>query len=147
MDDESPISQLSKEKLEECKNIFKSNDINNKGSIPSNKLVFILRNLGAYVPPEDLEEFIGNKKEIKFDKFIAFFAEYYTKKIEKDQIIDGLSFLDKNKNGLINANELKHALQFIGEKLTDDEANDLLKNYTDKYGMINYRKFAEEIFK
>ena len=147
MDDESPISQLSKEKLEECKNIFKSNDINNKGSILSNKLVFILRNLGAYVPPEDLEEFIGNKKEIKFDKFIAFFAEYYTKKIEKDQIIDGLSFLDKNKNGLINANELKHALQFIGEKLTDDEANDLLKNYTDKYGMINYRKFAEEIFK
>ena len=147
MDDESPISQLSKEKLEECKNIFKSNDINNKGCILSNKLVFILRNLGAYVPPEDLEEFIGNKKEIKFDKFIAFFAEYYTKKIEKDQIIDGLSFLDKNKNGLINANELKHALQFIGEKLTDDEANDLLKNYTDKYGMINYRKFAEEIFK
>ena len=147
MDDESPISQLSKEKLEECKNIFKSNDINNKGCILSNKLVFILRNLGAYVPPEDLEEFIGNKKEIKFDKFIAFFAEYYTKKIEKDQIIDGLSFLDKNKNGLINANELKHALQFIGEKLTDEEANDLLKNYTDKYGMINYRKFAEEIFK
>ena len=147
MDDESPISQLSKEKLEECKNIFKSNDINNKGCILSNKLVFILRNLGAYVPPEDLEEFIGNKKEIKFDKFIAFFAEYYTKKIEKDQIIDGLSFLDKNKNGLINANELKHALQFIGEKLTDEEANDLLKNYTDKYGMNNYRKFAEEIFK
>ena len=147
MDDESPISQLSKEKLEECKNIFKSNDINNKGCILSNKLVSILRNLGAYVPPEDLEEFIGNKKEIKFDKFIAFFAEYYTKKIEKDQIIDGLSFLDKNKNGLINANELKHALQFIGEKLTDEEANDLLKNYTDKYGMINYRKFAEEIFK
>ena len=145
--EDSAISKLSKEKLEECKNIFKSNDINNKGSIPSNKLVFILRYLGAYVPPEDLEEFIGNKKEIKFDKFIAFFAEYYTKKIEKDQIIDGLSFLDKNKNGLINANELKHALQFIGEKLTDDEANDLLKNYTDKYGMINYRKFAEEIFK
>ena len=60
MDDESAISQLSKEKLEECKNIFNSNDINNKGSIPSNRLVFILRNLGAYVPPEDLEEFIGN---------------------------------------------------------------------------------------
>ena len=37
MDDESPISQLSKEKLEECKNIFKSNDINNKGCILSNK--------------------------------------------------------------------------------------------------------------
>ena len=135
MDDESAISQLSKEKLEECKNIFNSNDINNKGSIPSNRLVYIMRNLGAYVPHEDLEEFIGNKKEIKFDKFISFFAEYYTKKI------------DKNKNGLINANELRHALQKIGEKLTDEESYDLLKNYTDKYGMINYKKFTEEISK
>ena len=147
MDDESAISQLSKEKLEECKNIFNSNDINNKGSIPSNRLVFILRNLGAYVPQENLEEFIGNKKEIKFDKFIAFFAEYYTKKIDKNQIIDGLSFLDKNKNGLINANELRHALHILGEKLTDEEGYDLLKNYTDKFGMINYKKFAEEICK
>ncbi len=106
-----------------------------------------MRNLGAYVPHEDLEEFIGNKKEIKFDKFISFFAEYYTKKIDKNQIINGLSFLDKNKNGLINANELRHALQKIGEKLTDEESYDLLKNYTDKYGMINYKKFTEEISK
>ena len=81
------ISQLSKEKLEQCKSIFNSNDINNKGSIPSKKLNFVLRSLGAYVPPDDLEEFIGNKKEIKFDKFISFFAEYYTKKIDKGQII------------------------------------------------------------
>lgn len=145
--EDSAISKLSKEKLEECKNIFKSNDINNKGSIPSNKLVFILRNLGAYVPPNDLEEFIGNKKEIKFDKFINFFAEYYIKKIDKNEIIDGLSFLDKNKKGLINANDLKHALSVIGEKLTEEEGYDLLKNYTDKNGMIDYKQFTEDISK
>ena len=145
--EDSAISKLSKEKLEECKNIFKSNDINNKGSIPSNKLGFILRNLGAYVPPDDLEEFIGNKKEIKFDKFINFFAEYYIKKIDKNEIIDGLSFLDKNKKGLINANDLKHALSIIGEKLTEEEGYDLLKNYTDKNGMIDYEKFTEDISK
>ena len=57
---DSVISQLSKEKLEQCKSIFNSNDINNKGSIPSKKLNFVLRSLGAYVPPDDLEEFIGN---------------------------------------------------------------------------------------
>ena len=145
--EDSAISKLSKEKLEECKNIFKSNDINNKGSIQSNKLIFILRNLGAYVPPNDLEEFIGNKKEIKFDKFINFFAEYYIKKIDKNEIIDGLSFLDKNKKGLINANDLKHALSVIGEKLTEEEGYDLLKNYTDKNGMIDYKQFTEDISK
>ena len=42
--DDSLISHLSKEKLEECKKIFNENDINNKGSIPSSKLSFILLN-------------------------------------------------------------------------------------------------------
>jgi calmodulin len=144
---DSVISQLSKEKLEQCKSIFNSNDINNKGSIPSKKLNFVLRSLGAYVPPDDLEEFIGNKKEIKFDKFISFFAEYYTKKIDKNQIIKGLSFLDRNNNGLISANELKHALTKLGEKISEEEGYDLLKNYTDKNGMIDYKKFTEDILK
>ena len=35
--EDSAVSKLPKEKLEQCKNIFKLNDINNKGSIPSNK--------------------------------------------------------------------------------------------------------------
>ena len=145
--EESAVSLLPKEKLEQCKNIFKLNDINNKGTIPSNKLFFILRNLGAYVPREDLEEFIGNKKEIKFDKFIDFFAEYYTKKVDKKQIIKGLSFLDKNKNGYIKAKDLNHALSVIGEKLTEKECNDFLNIYTDKNGMINYKQFTEDIYK
>ena len=134
--EESAVSLLPKEKLEQCKNIFKLNDINNKGTIPSNKLFFILINLGAYVPREDLEEFIGNKKEIKFDKFIDFFAEYYTKKVDKKQIIKGLSFLDKNKNGYIKAKDLNHALSVIGEKLTEKECNDFLNIYTDKNGIL-----------
>ena len=147
MDDDSPVSHLSKEKLEECKRIFNENDINNKGSILSNKLNIILRNLGAYVPPEDLEEFIENKKEIKFEKFINFFAEYYIKKYDKNEIIEGLSFLDKNNDGLINANDLRYSLTVLGEKLTEEESYDLLKNYTDKNGMIDYKKFTEDISK
>ena len=145
--EELAINKLQKEKLEECKNIFKLNDINNKGSIPSNKLASILRNLGAYVHPDDLKEFIGNKKEIKFEKFINFFAKYYTKTIDRNDIIKGLSFLDKNHDGLINSNELKHALTVLGEKLSEEESYDLLKNYTDKNGMIDYKQLTEDISK
>ena len=145
--EELAINKLQKEKLEECKNIFKLNDINNKGSIPSNKLASILRNLGAYVHPDDLKEFIGNKKEIKFEKFTNFFAKYYTKTIDRNDIIKGLSFLDKNHDGLINSNELKHALTVLGEKLSEEESYDLLKNYTDKNGMIDYKQLTEDISK
>ena len=95
---------------------FNLNDKKKTGSIPCNKLALIYRSLGAFVPDEDLDEFIGNKREIKFEKFLNFFAEYYTKKIEKQQIIMGLSFLDENNDGNISASDLKHALTSIGEK-------------------------------
>ena len=143
----SAINKLSKEKIDECKKVFNLNDTNQNGCIPCSKLSLIFRRLGAYVPQEELEEFIGNKKEIKYDKFIGFFADYYTKKIGQQQIIMGLSFLDKDKDGTIKASDLKHALTKIGEKLTDDEAYDLLKGYTDKNGLIDYKNFAEEISK
>ena len=143
----SALSKLSKEKIEECKKVFNLNDTKKNGYIPSAKLALIYRNLGAFIPYNDLKEFIGNRKEIKYEKFINFFAEYYTKKIEEPQIISGLSFLDKNKSGYISASDLKHALTTIGEKLTDEEAYDLLKSYTDKNGMINYTEFAEAISK
>ena len=111
------------------------------------RIASILRNLGAYVHPDDLKEFIGNKKEIKFEKFINFFAKYYTKTIDRNDIIKGLSFLDKNHDGLINSNELKHALTVLGEKLSEEESYDLLKNYTDKNGMIDYKQLTEDISK
>ena len=141
------VNKLSKEKIDECTNVFNENDTKKNGSISCSKLAVIYRKLGAYISPNELEVFIGNKKEIKFEKFLNFFTEHYTKKIEKQQIIEGLSFLDFQRNGNINANDLKHALTTIGEKLSEEEAHDLLKAYTDKNGMIDYKKFAGEISK
>ena len=143
----SEVNKLSKEKIEECRTIFNLNDINHNGFVPARRLVSIFRSLGAYVPQEDLNNILGNRKEIKYEKFINIFAEYYTKKIEKQQIIIGLSYLDRNKDGMINASELKHALTSIGERLSEEEAYDLLKSYTDKSGNIDYQKFAGEISK
>ena len=143
----SAVNKLSKEKVDECKNIFNLNDKKKSDSIPCSKLALIYRSLGAFVPDQDLDEFIGNKREIKFEKFWNFFDEYYTKKIEKQQIIMGLSFLDENNDGNISASDLKHALTSIGEKLTDEEAYNLIKTHTDKNGMIDYKKFAGEISK
>ena len=139
------VSKLSKEKLDECKNIFDLNDTKKNGSISCGKLAVIFRKLGAYVPPDDLDQFIENKKEVKYDNFLNFFAEHYIKKITEKEIIDGLAFFDYNNDGFINASALKHALTTVGEKLTDEEAYDLLKSHTDKNGLINYTAFAGAI--
>ena len=67
--------------------------------------------------------------------------------MDKKQLIDAFTFLDTDKKGFIPASELKHALTVIGDCLTDDEADELLSQFIDKNGNIDYKKFANEISK
>ena len=67
--------------------------------------------------------------------------------MDKKQLIDAFTFLDIEKKGVIAANDLKHALTVIGDCLTDEEADELLANFIDKNGNIDYKKFANEISK
>jgi calmodulin len=67
--------------------------------------------------------------------------------MDKKQLIDAFTFLDPEKKGIIAASDLKHALTVIGDCLTDEEADELLANFIDKNGNIDYKKFANEISK
>ena len=51
------------------------------------------------------------------------------------------------KKGFIKADDLKHALMVIGDKLNETEADELLNRFIDKNGNIDYKKFANEISK
>ena len=145
----SLIEQLSKEKKEECKLIFDLYDTNKKGVISTDIVEKLCKNLGAYVPSDDIKDFKENYFEegvVNFEKFLAFFAEHYVKKIDRQQLINAFQFLDKDKSGKINYKELKHWLMVVGDKLTEKEADDLLKNFDNK-GIIDYRNLATEISK
>ena len=145
----SLIDQLSKEKQAECKLVFDLYDTSKKGVISTDIVEKLCKNLGAYVPSDDIKDFKENYFEegvVNFDKFLVFFAEHYVKKIDRQQLINAFQFLDKDKSGKINYKELKHWLMVVGDKLTEKEADDLLKNFDNK-GIIDYRNLATEISK
>ena len=145
----SLVDQLPKEKQEECKLVFNLYDVNKKGVISTDLVEKLCKNLGAYVPSDDIKEFKENYFDegvVNFEKFLVFFAEHYLKKIDKQQLISAFQFLDKGKTGNINSKELKHWLMVVGDKLTEKEADDLLKGFDNK-GVIDYRILAAEISK
>ena len=145
----SVIDKLSKEKQEECKLVFNLYDVNKKGAISIDIVDKLCKNLGAYVPSDDIKEFKENYFEegvVNFEKFLVFFAEHYVKKIDKQQLINAFQFLDKGKTGSISSKELKHWLMVLGDKLTENEADDLIKGYDNK-GVIDYRILATEVSK
>lgn len=50
---------------------------------------------------------------------------------------------DKNGDGLISSSELRHVMTSLGDKLSDDEVDDMLKEADlDGDGMVNYVEFV-----
>ena len=145
----SAIDQLPPEKLEESKIVFNLYDFKKQGVISVDSVELLCKNLGAYVPSDDIKEFKENYFEegvVNYEKFLVFFAEHYVKKIDKQQLINSFQFLDKAKTGTISAQELKHSLMVVGDRLNEKEADELLKPFIQK-GIIDYRVLAAELSK
>ena len=49
-------------------------------------------------------------------------------------------------NGFISASELRHVMTYLGEKLTDEEVDDMIKEGdVDGDGQLNYEEFVKMI--
>ncbi len=51
---------------------------------------------------------------------------------------------DQQQNGLISAAELRHVLTELGEKMTDEDIDELIREAdSDNDGIINYEEFVK----
>ena len=86
------------------------------------------------------------KKNIKFLTFEEFLPIYSEVKKDKDvgafeDLVEGLKVYDKAENGTMMEAELAHVMLSLGEKLTDAEAEEIIKlcaGGADDEGFIKY---------
>ncbi|XP_076343380.1 myosin-2 essential light chain-like [Tachypleus tridentatus] len=62
-----------------------------------------------------------------------------------EDFIEGLRHFDKDGNGYIGSAELRHLLTTLGEKLTDDEVEQLLTGQEDSQGNVHYEDFVRMV--
>jgi calmodulin len=56
---------------------------------------------------------------------------------------EAFSLFDKDGNGFISAAELRHVMTNLGEKLTDEEVDEMIREADiDGDGQVNYEEFV-----
>ena len=61
----------------------------------------------------------------------------------EEGLLEAFRVFDKDGNGFISASELRHVMTNLGEKLTDEEVDEMIKEADiDGDGLVNYEEFV-----
>lgn len=82
-----------------------------------------------------LEEFLPIYEQLQKEKEVGTFADF----------MEGLRVFDKEECGKIMVAELRHALLALGERLTVEEADEIVSGIEDSDGNVNYESFIKKV--
>ena len=141
--------QLQEDKVAECKEVFDLFDKDKDGAITTKELGDVMRALGANPTQAELQEMINevdtdDSGKIEFKEFLSLFAKKMKDPDTEEDLIEAFRIFDKDGSGNISALELRHVMTTLGERLTEEEADEMIKEAdTNNDGQINYQEFVK----
>jgi calmodulin len=146
MDDDFP-----RDKHEECKEVFDLFDKDKDGAITQKEIADVLRTLGANPTKEEIEMIFketdtDNSGKIEFEEFMDLFKSKISFPGLEEDLIEAFRLFDREGSGTVSVQEFKHVMTTLGDALTDEEAEELLRKADiDEKGLINYDEFVKSI--
>uniref|UniRef100_A0A8V0Z046 Calmodulin-like protein 4 n=1 Tax=Gallus gallus TaxID=9031 RepID=A0A8V0Z046_CHICK len=135
----------------EFKECFSLYDKNHKGKIRAADLLAVMRCLGVSPTPAEAQRHLHLHKiernaELDFSTFLNIMYRQMKQEEPEKEILTALAMIDREKRGLISAAELRAKLTRLGEKLSEEEVDDLLKEAKiGPNGTIKYEEFTRTI--
>lgn len=139
---------LTEEEIEEFKEAFSMFDRNGDETISSAELGTIMRSLGQNPTEAELMEMINEvdidgNGTIDFQEFLNMMAKKVNRSDNEEELREAFRVFDKDGNGSISAYELRTVMTTLGEKLTDEEVDEMIfEADLDGDGNINYEEFV-----
>ncbi|XP_036182939.1 calmodulin-alpha-like isoform X2 [Myotis myotis] len=141
--------QLTEEQIAEFKEAFSLFYKRSDGTITAKELVTIMRSLGQNPTETELQDMIhevdadGNGA-IDFPEFFTMMARKRKDTDNEEEIREAFQVFDKDGNGCISAAQVCHVMTNLGEKLIDDEVDEIIREGDiDGGGQINYKEFIQ----
>ena len=80
---------------------------------------------------------------IDFPEFLSLMARKMKETDTEEELMEAFRVFDRDCNGFISAAELRHVMANLGEKLSEEEIDEMIKEADlDGDGAINYEEFV-----
>ena len=142
---------ISEDKINEFKEAFNIFDKDKDGYITTKELGDIMKNLGQTPSEAELQDMINEvdidgNGTIDFKEFLGLMARKMRDNDSEEELIEAFKVFDRDGNGLISNVELQHVMTSLGENVTMDEVDEMIKEADlDGDGYINYEEFVKMI--
>lgn len=142
-------NDLTEEQIAEFKEAFSLFDQDGDGTITAVELGTIMQSLGQNPTQAELQDMINEvdadgNGSIDFPEFLTMMAKKMKDIDSVHEIKEAFRVFDKEGKGYISAAELRNVMTNLGEKLTDEEVDEMIREADiDGDGQINYEEFVQ----
>ncbi|CAF3734214.1 unnamed protein product [Rotaria sp. Silwood1] len=152
------MSTFSTTKTEEFRHVFELFDKNGDGSIDANEIGIdaneigqVMRSLGLNPTNKEITDLIaevdknGNQR-LDFQEFIAFMSKHWHERDQEAELREAFRLFDRDNSGYITISELKQVMLNMGEKLNQEELEDMMREAdVNKDGKLDYQEFVQKL--
>lgn len=144
------MSQFSAEEISDFQEAFGLFDRDSDGYVSSDEVGVVIRSLGGIVTDAEIKELVQQFEEkngmIDFGDFLALMATVMVKKESSDELLEAFKVFDRDGNGFISAAELRHVMMNLGEKLSEDDVDEMIREAdVASTGQVDYTEFVKMI--
>ncbi len=138
-------------KTKELKEAFNMFDRDKDGLINYNELGNVLKSQGFNPTNQELLEMIADVDEnedekINFEEFLILMHSRLKKADIENELNEAFSVFDKNGSGIISVREFKRIMGSLGDKISEDEVDEIIQKVDPKNrGYINYKDLTKII--
>ena len=139
---------ITDEQRKDYQDIFDQFDKDKDGKISGKELQNAMFSMGQNPTEDEINEMmrevdLNQDGKIDFDEFMILMTNNSPETQAEEEVINAFRVFDKEGNGLIASSELKHIMMTIGDKMTEEEADEMVNEADiDEDGMINYEEFV-----